>query len=94
MTQRYKITTQITPTLNGRYDTVAIAVPDDQGDYVRHDAVSHLTEEKTLDQHRAEFDKFATSHGLSVSKTDADLHVSHTVGWMWKAWKAARGVTE
>ena len=65
-----------------------------EGSYVRYADIVHLLEEKTLEQHRAEFDKFATSHGLSVSKTDVDLHISHTVGWMWQAWKAARGVEQ
>lgn len=85
MIQRYKFTTQLTPTLNGGYDVVAIAVPDDQGDYVRHDAVSHLTEEKTVEQHRAEFEAnwdYIHSHGLDG-------------GWeavAWAAWQAARGL--
>lgn len=57
MTQRYKITTQITPTLSGGYDVVAIAVPDGQGDFVRYDAVSHLIEENSIEQQRAEFEE-------------------------------------
>lgn len=83
MTQRYKITAQITTTLSGDYETVAIAAPDDQGDFVRYDAVSHLTEEKTLEQHRAEFEanwEYIHSHGLDG-------------GWKavaWAAWKAAK----
>ena len=30
-----------------------IAVPDDQGDFVLYDAVSHLAKEKTIEQHQA-----------------------------------------
>lgn len=87
MIKRYKITTQITPTLSGGYDVVAIAVPDDQGEYVRHDAVSHLIEDKSLEQHRAEFEAswdHIHSHGIDG-------------GWeaiAWAAWKAARGVKD
>jgi len=74
------------------------------GEFVRYKDVENLLEaigaggvsgritQKTLEQHRVEFDKFALSHGLSVIKTNSDLHMSHTVSWMWKAWKAARGV--
>ena len=69
-------------------------VESEGGAYVRYADIDHLLEEKTLEQHRSEFDKFATSHGLSVSKTDTDLHISHTVGWMWQAWKAAKGIKE
>ena len=74
----------------GHFDLVR----DDDGYYVRYADISHMIEEKTLEHHRAEFYKFATSHGLSVSKTDTDLHISHTVGWMWQAWKAAKGIKE
>lgn len=91
MTQRYKITTQITPTLNSGYDTVAIAVPDDQGDYVRHDAMSHLTEEKTIEQHRAEFEGWT----VNSTKKDSDGEYDHYhTSLEWQAWKAARGVKE
>lgn len=66
----------------------------ENGGYVRYADIAHLLKENTIDEHRAEFERFASSHGLSVSKTDTDLHASHTVGWMWKAWKAAKGVKE
>lgn len=48
MIQRYKTTTQITPKIGGGYEVKAIAVPDEQGDFVMYDAVSHLVEEKTV----------------------------------------------
>lgn len=53
--------------------------------------------QKTLDEHRAEFDVFCSKHGLSTKQdmsSGSGLFNSHVVGWMWKAWKAARGVTE
>lgn len=92
MTQRYKITTQLAPTLNGGYDVVAIAAPDDQGDYVRHDAVSHLTEEKTLEQHKEDFLEFLRSESVPIENPDKFDQV--LMGYGWNVWKAARGVTE
>lgn len=91
MIQRYKFTTQLTPTLNGGYDVVAIAVPDDQGDYVRHDAVSHLTEEKTIEQHRSEFEQWAAKEGLRMTKRGDGQYVAPFTAIAWKAWQAAKG---
>ena len=91
MIKRYKITTQITPTLSGDYDVVAIAVPDDQGDYVRHDAVSHLIEEKSLEQHRAEFEAFQ-QHDLERCNEGFYIRINTMIAW--SVWRAARGVKD
>src|SRR5690606_24071124 len=39
------------------------------------------------EQERAEFEAFASKHGLCVTE-DGDLYRSHVVAWMWKAWQA------
>src|SRR5690606_20567944 len=39
------------------------------------------------EQERAEFEAFASNHGLCVTE-DGDLYRSHVVAWMWKAWQA------
>lgn len=52
---------------------------------------------KTLEHHRVEFDGFCRTQGLSTKQdtsTGSGLFNSHVAGWMWKAWKAAKGVTE
>ena len=97
MTQRYKITTQITPTLSGGYDTAAIAVPNDQGDFVLYDAVSHLAKEKTIEQHRAEFEEWARSHYFLCELTlhrDGEDYSDSDIGLAWESWKAAKGIEE
>lgn len=50
---------------------------------------------KTIEQHRAEFEAFCGKHGLSTKQdmsTGSGLFNSHVVGWMWKAWQAAKGI--
>lgn len=77
--------------------SIATSVESEGGAYVRYADIARLLEEKTLEQHRAEFELFCGKHGLSVKQdmsTGSGLFNSHVVGWMWKAWKAARGVTE
>lgn len=79
------------------------------GDYVRYEdyaaamesigagGVSGRITQKTLEQHREEFEGFCRANGLNAkqdTRTGSGLFNSHVVGWMWKAWKAARGVTE
>lgn len=81
----------------------------ENGEFVRHDEVESLLESigaggvsgritsKTIDEHRADFERFASSHGLSVNQdtsTGSGLFNSHVVSWMWKAWIAARGINE
>src|SRR5690606_16891884 len=39
------------------------------------------------EQERAEFEAFASKHGLCVTE-DGDLYRSHDVDWLWKAWQA------
>src|SRR5690606_11192646 len=39
------------------------------------------------EQERADFEAFASKHGLCVTE-DGDLYRSHVVAWMWKAWQA------
>ena len=41
----------------------------------------------TNEQERADFEAFASKHGLCVTE-DGDLYRSHVVAWMWKAWQA------
>lgn len=91
MTQRYKFTTQLAPTLDGDYDVVTIAVPDDQGDYVRHDAVSHLIEEKTIEQHRSEFEQWAAKEGLRMTRRSDGKYVAPFTAIAWRTWLAAKG---
>ena len=40
-----------------------------------------------IEQERADFEAFASKHGLCVTE-DGDLYRSHVVAWMWKAWQA------
>ena len=40
-----------------------------------------------IEQERAEFEAFASKHGLCVTE-GGDLYRSHVVAWMWKAWQA------
>lgn len=46
-----------------------------------------------IQKERAEFEKFASSHGLCVTE-DGGLYRSHVLAWMWKAWKARAGLEE
>ena len=41
----------------------------------------------TNEQERAEFEAFASQHGLCVTE-DGDLYRSQLVAWMWKSWQA------
>ena len=90
MTQRYKIAPLIAPTLNGGYAVEAIAVPDGQGDFVRYDSVSHLTEEKTIEQHRSEFEQWAAKEGLRMTKRGDGQYVAPFTAIAWRAWQEAK----
>lgn len=39
------------------------------------------------EQERADFEAFASKHGLCVTE-GGGLYRSHVVAWMWKAWQA------
>ena len=105
MIKRYRLITN----LGGDLKVNTTLVPDDEGGYVLYDdhvailesigagGVSGRITQKTLEQHREEFEGFCSANGLNTkqdTRTGSGLFNSHVVGWMWKAWKAARGVTE
>ena len=64
------------------------------GEYVRYSDVSDLLEEKTLEQHRAEFEQWATSVGYDTDKVAGISYRHAEIARLWKAWKAAKGVKE
>ena len=66
-----------------------------EGSYVRYADIADLLEEKTLEQHRAEFEEWAKSVELHLGRVSSrDLYISNETYFAWIAWKAARGVTE
>lgn len=48
---------------------------------------------KTLDQHRAEFEKWAKSLDIGLRKVGT-YYVSNEAYWAWLTWKAAKGIKE
>lgn len=42
---------------------------------------------------RAAFERFSSKNGLNTQKAD-DLHRSHLVAWMWKAWQARAALAQ
>lgn len=44
-----------------------------------------------IKQERADFEAFASKHGLCVTE-EGDLYRSHVVAWMWKAWQARAAI--
>lgn len=65
-----------------------------EGIYVRYADIAHLLEEKTLEQHRAEFEQWATSVGYNTDKVAGISYRHAEITRLWKAWKAAKGVKE
>ena len=67
-------------------DRVNAAIKD--GGAVYHTAIVPAAEAailgtRCIDEERKEFEQWVSGQGL---------HTSHTVGWMWKTWQAARGI--
>lgn len=101
MIKRYRLITKI----NQNSEVFATLVPDDDGGYVLYDdhmqvlesigagGVSGRITQKSIDEHRVEFDGFCRKHGLNTGfNEDSGLFNSHVVGWAWRAWLAARGL--
>ena len=65
-----------------------------EGDYVRYSDVSDLLEEKTVEEHLAEFEQWATSVGYNTDKVAGISYKHAEITRLWKAWKAAKGVKE
>lgn len=71
-----------------------------EGSYVRYADIAHLLEEKTLEQHREEFEEWCDKEGydtyrhLDINHEPFGVYGYNTTHELWEAWKAARGVTE
>lgn len=69
------------------------------GDYVRYADIAHLLEEKTLEQHRAEFELWLSNvetRGAADFEryVEDGFYMDWDVQRAWISWKAARGITE
>lgn len=68
---------------------------DDSGDYVRYADIAYLLEEKTIEQHRAEFERWTRGHYFLCEVTlhrEGDNYSDLDMDLAWEVWKASRGI--